>query len=92
MVLGMCRPASLVSARAMTQKVISPGLSMVTPTLRVMSSQFAGRIEETLTRFCCSISASRSAYSKAESRCRWMPMPRVRNTLLGRGNIGQPLL
>ena len=30
----------------------------------------AGRMEETLTRFCCSMSASRSAYSKAESRWR----------------------
>ncbi len=43
----MRRPGSLVSVRAMTQKVISPGRSVATPASRVSSSQCGGRIEET---------------------------------------------
>ena len=61
------RPASLVSARANTQKVISPGLTAAMPALQGISSQCGGRIEETVTRFCCSISASRKACSNAVS-------------------------
>jgi hypothetical protein len=55
-----------------------------------MSAHGAGRIEETETKFCCSMSASRSAYSNEESCWRWTPMPRVRNTRFGIGNIGYP--
>src|SRR5580693_7628727 len=84
------RPNSLVSDRAITQNVISPGLNAATPTWRGMSSHCGGRIDETETRFCCSISASRSAYSKAASCWRWTPTPRVRKTRLGSGNIVRP--
>src|SRR5262249_114827 len=82
------RRASWVSARGMTQNVISPGLKVATPTVWLISSQCGGRIEETVTRFCCSMSASRSAYSNAVSAWRCTPTPRVRNTDLGNGNIG----
>jgi hypothetical protein len=82
----MRRPLSLVSTRAMTQNVISPGFNVATPAVREISSQRGGRIEETLTRFCCSMSASRKANSKAVSACLWTPTPRVRKTLLGMGN------
>ena len=57
----MRRPGSFVSARAMTQKVISPGCKRGYSELRGISSQCGGRIDETVTRFCCSISASRNA-------------------------------
>ena len=83
------RPASFVSARARTQNVISPGLSAATPVSRGMNSHCGGKIEETETRFCCSMSASRNAYSNAESCCRWAPIPRVRNTRFGIGNISR---
>ena len=52
----------------MTQKVISPGLNVATPASRGMRSQPGGRIEDTVTRFCCSMSASRSANSNAVNR------------------------
>src|SRR6266446_4090655 len=81
------RPASLVSDRAMTQNVISPGRNVATPAARLISSHWGGRIDETETRFCCSMSASRSAYSNAVSAWRCTPTPWVRNTLLGNGNI-----
>ena len=35
------------------------------------------------------ISASRNAYSNAASCCRWAPIPRVRNTRFGIGNISR---
>ena len=89
---AMRRPASLVSERAITQKVISPGLKVATPLARVINSQRGGRIDDTMTRFCCSISASRNAYSKAVKAWRCTPTPRVRNTDLGIGNMDQPRL
>src|SRR5215471_13485354 len=89
---AILRPASLVSDRAMTQNVISPGRNVATPEARLMSSHCGGRIDETETRFCCSMSASRSAYSNAVSAWRCTPTPWVRNTLLGNGNIGPRLL
>ena len=73
------------------RNVISPGLNVATPAARVINSQRGGRIDDTVTRFCCSISASRSAYSNAVSAWRCTPTPRVRNTHLGNGNIVRPL-
>src|SRR5258708_35408064 len=81
------RPASLVSDRAMTQNVISPGRNVATPAARLISSHCGGRIDETETRFGCSMSATRTADSNAVSAWRCTPTPWVRNTLLGNGNI-----
>ncbi len=80
--------AGLVRLRPpMTQNVISPGLNAARPTQRSMSSHCGARIDDTETRFCCSMSALRRAYSNAGSWYRWTPTPRVRNTHLGLGNM-----
>src|SRR5262249_23946726 len=84
---AILRPASLVSDRAMTQNVISPGRNVATPAARLISSHWGGRIDDTETRFCSSMSASRSAYSNAVRAWRCTPTPWVRNTLLGNGKI-----
>jgi hypothetical protein len=76
--------------RARTQKVSSPGLKVATPDARGINSQPGGRIDDTVTMFCCSMSASRREYSNAVRRCRWVPTPWVRKTHLGMGNIGRP--
>src|SRR5262249_1453100 len=75
-----------------TQNVVSPGRSVAAPLVRLMRSHWGGRIDETETRFCCSMSASRNAYSNAVSAWRCTPTPCVRNTLLGNGNIVPRLL
>ena len=62
----MRRPGSLVSARARTEKVISPGRNVAMPSSREISLQCGGRIEEIETRFCCSMSASRSVLERGQ--------------------------
>jgi len=48
---------------AMTAKTTSPGERYFSPSLRGMSLQCGGKMEETRTRFCAAMPASRSASS-----------------------------
>jgi hypothetical protein len=54
---------SFVSDLAMTQKVISPGLSNCSPRFRGMILQSGGKMDDTLTKLQYAIPALRSASS-----------------------------
>src|SRR4029079_3847927 len=77
------RLRSLVSDRAMTQCVISPGFNNFSPRLRGMILQLGGRMDETLTRLQYATPALRSACSNDASFSRWTPTPLVRNMCVG---------
>src|ERR1019366_702023 len=51
--------------------------------LRAINLQCGGKIEETLTRFCAAMPASRSANSKEVSRSLCFPTPLVRKMRFG---------
>src|SRR3989344_4586534 len=67
----------------MTQKVIWPGLSSLSPSSRLTILQRGGKILETCTRFDFSMPAFLRANSKAASLARWIPTPLVKNILFG---------
>jgi hypothetical protein len=72
MFVGFARPTdaetswfrSLVSERAITQNVISPGFNSCSPRFRGMILQWGGRMEDTLTRLQYATPALRNASSK----------------------------
>src|SRR6266536_4823761 len=77
------RCGSRVEFSATTAKVTSPGLRYFSPWARVSSLQLGGKMEETRTRFCAAIPASRSASSKDVRRSLCFPTPLVRKMRLG---------
>src|SRR5580704_15810256 len=77
------RCASRVEFSATTANTTSPGLRYFTPSLRASSLQFGGKIEETRTRFCAAMPASRRANSKEVRRSRCLPTPLVKKIRFG---------
>src|SRR5580658_3488735 len=77
------RWASRVEFSATTANTTSPGYRYFTPSLRASSLQFGGKMEETRTRFCAAMPASRSANSNEVSRSRCFPTPLVKKIRLG---------
>src|SRR5438309_3900442 len=81
------RWGSRVELSATTANTTSPGLRYFNPSLRVISLQLGGKMEETRTRFCAAIPASRSANSNEVSRSLCLPTPLVRKIRLGTSSL-----
>src|SRR5579864_9031715 len=77
------RCGSRVEFSATTANVTSPGERYGRPSLRGISLQLGGKMEETRTRFCAAIPASRSANSNEVSRSLCFPTPFVKKIRLG---------
>src|ERR1700679_2038431 len=77
------RCGSRVEVSATTAKTTSPGERYSTPSLRGTSLAFGGKIDETRTRFCAAIPASRSASSNEVRRSLCLPVPFVKNRRFG---------
>src|ERR1700691_2803108 len=77
------RCGSRVEFSATTAKTTSPGLRYLSPSLRPISLACGGKIDETRTRFCAAMPASRSASSNEVSRSLCFPTPFVKNRRLG---------
>src|ERR1700761_5507043 len=77
------RCGSRVEFSATTANTTSPGERYFNPSFRVTSLHCGGKIEETRTRFCAAMPASRSANSKEVSRSLCLPTPFVKNRRLG---------
>src|ERR1700722_20826644 len=76
------RCASRVEFSLMTVNATCPGLRCFSPSLREMSLQLGGKIEETRTILHAAMPALRNANSKLESRSRCLPTPFVRKIRL----------
>src|SRR5215469_9358109 len=74
---------SRVEFSATTAKTTSPGERYFRPSLRGMSLACGGKIDDTRTRFCAAIPASRSANSKEVRRSLCLPTPLVKNSRFG---------
>src|SRR5438105_13956038 len=81
------RCGSRVEFSATTENVTSPGYKYFRPSLREINLQLGGKIEETRTRFCAAMPASRSANSKEVSRSLCLPTPLVRKIRLGTSSL-----
>src|SRR6185437_1378766 len=77
------RCGSRVEFSATTAKTTSPGCRYFKPSLRGMSLQYGGKMDETRTRFCAAMPASRSAISKEVRRSLCLPTPLVKKRRLG---------
>src|ERR1700744_2740878 len=77
------RCGSRVEFSATTAKTTSPGERYSTPSLRGTSLQCGGKIDETRTRFCAAIPASRSASSNEVRRSLCLPTPLVKKRRVG---------
>src|SRR5262245_35458525 len=77
------RCGSRVEFSATTAKTTSPWLRYFWPSLREINLQCGGKIEETRTKFCDAMPASRSASSKEVKRSLCFPTPLVRKSRLG---------
>src|ERR1700751_5301220 len=77
------RGGSRVEFSATTAKTTSPGWRYFTPSLRASSLQFGGKMEETRTRFCAAMPASRKANSNEVNRSRCFPTPLVKKIRFG---------
>src|SRR3954470_3015381 len=77
------RCGSRLEFSATTEKTTSPGERNFSPSLRDTSLQCGGKIEETRTRFCDAMPASRSASSKDVKRSLCFSTPFVRKRRLG---------
>src|SRR5271163_4995333 len=77
------RCASRVEFSAITAKTTSPGCRYLRPSLRGMSLQCGGKMEETRTRFWAAIPASRRASSKEVRRSLCLPTPLVKKRRVG---------
>src|SRR5258706_5306518 len=77
------RCGSWVEFSATTANTTSPGCRYFSPWERGTSLQLGGKIEETRTRFCAAMPASRRASSKDVSRSRCFPTPLVKKIRLG---------
>src|SRR5579859_6822551 len=83
MLAAVRRCGSRVEFSATTANVTSPGCRNFTPSLREISLQCGGKMEETRTRFCAAMPASLSASSKDVSLSLCFPTPLVRKMRLG---------
>src|SRR5437773_6572199 len=81
------RWGSRVEFSAITAKTTSPGWRYCRPSLREINLQLGGKMEETRTRFCAAMPASRSANSKEVSRSLCLPTPLVRKIRLGTSSL-----
>src|SRR6516162_11708249 len=77
------RWGSRLEFSATTANTTSPGDKYFKPSLRAISLHCGGKMEETRTRFCAAMPASRSANSKDVRRSRCLPTPLVKKILLG---------
>src|SRR5271166_342130 len=80
---AVSRCGSRVEFSATTAKVTSPGDKYSSPSLREISLQLGGKMDDTRTRFWAAMPASRSANSKEVSRSLCFPTPLVRKIRLG---------
>src|SRR5215475_3205853 len=87
MLAAIRRCASLVEFSLMTVNATCPGLMCFKPSLREISLQFGGKIDETRTILHAAIPALRSASSKLESRSLCLPTPLVKNIFLATNAI-----
>src|SRR5215468_12659223 len=78
MLAAIKRCASLVEFSLMTVNATCPGLMCFKPSLREISLQFGGKMDETRTMLHAAIPAFRRANSKLESLSRCFPTPLVR--------------
>src|SRR5438105_11520630 len=81
------RCGSRVEFSATTENVTSPGYKYFRPSLREINLQLGGKMEETRTRFCAAMPASRSANSKEVSRSLCLPTPLVKKIRLGTSSL-----
>src|ERR1022692_4835834 len=77
------RCGSWVEFSATTAKTTSPGDRYLSPCERGTSLQLGGKIEETRTRFCAAMPASRRASSKEVRRSLCLPTPLVKKRRVG---------
>src|SRR3984893_5660018 len=75
---AISRCASRVEFSLITVNATCPGSMCFNPSLREISLQFGGKMEETRTMLHAAIPALRNASSKLESRSRCFPTPFVR--------------
>src|SRR6202044_4042079 len=78
MLAAIKRCGSFVEFSLMTVKATWPGLMCFKPSLREISLQLGGKIEETRTMLHAAIPALRRASSKLDRRSRCFPTPLVR--------------
>src|SRR5271163_1680296 len=79
---AMRRCGSLVEFSLMTVKATCPGLMCFKPSLREISLQPGGKMDETRTMLHAAMPALRRASSKLESLSRCLPTPLVRKIFL----------
>lgn len=77
MLAAMSRCGSRVEFSLMTVKATCPGLMCLSPSLREISLQLGGKMEDTRTMLHAAMPALRSASSKLERRSRCFPTPLV---------------
>src|SRR5208337_3056070 len=77
------RCGSRVEFSAITAKTTSPSFRNVRPSLRGIILHCGGKMEETRTRFCEAIPASRRASSKEVKRSLCLPTPLVKKIFFG---------
>ena len=75
--------ADAANTTATTANTTSPGLRYFSPSLRPISFACGGKMEDTRTRFCAAMPASRNASSKEVSRSLCFPTPLVKNSRRG---------
>src|SRR3954464_5078699 len=83
MLEDISRCGSRLEFSATTENTTSPGERYLSPSLRETSLQLGGKMEETRTRFCEAMPASRSANSNEVRRSLCFPTPLVRKSRLG---------
>src|ERR1700686_1674800 len=77
------RCGSRLEFSATTAKTTSPGLRNFCPCARLSNLQLGGKMEETRTRFCAAMPASRSASSNEVRRSLCLPTPLVKKRRVG---------
>src|SRR5215468_2984099 len=87
MLAAIKRCGSFVEFSLITVNATCPGLMCLRPSLREISLQFGGKIDETRTILHAAIPALRSASSKLESRSLCLPTPLVKNIFLATNAI-----
>src|SRR5215813_14735958 len=82
MLAAIRRCGSLVEFSLITVNATCPGLMCFKPSLREISLQLGGKMDDTRTMLHAAIPALRNASSKLESRSLCLPTPLVRNIFL----------
>jgi hypothetical protein len=77
------RCGSRVEFSAITEKTTSPSCRYFSPSLRGITLHCGGKMEDTRTRFCDAIPASRRASSKLVKRSLCVPLPLVKKIFFG---------